>query len=173
MKIKPFDYASIVLVHKESDFDSLKELFLEFAISIDFDLSYQGFLQELGGLAEQYNTPSGAAFLLNLHGISVGCIGIRKINPMVAEIKRFYIRSGSVGPKYKKMLMEVAIDWARQLGIKKIRLNTQQSMASASKVCLETGFLEISPKLAAMSNPARMFELPIVGIEEYFSTKAS
>ena len=167
MKFPSFDYASVIFVRKESDFNSFKELILEFAISIEFDLAYQGFLCEMSTLTEQYSSPSGAAFLLNLHGIPVGCIGIRRKTAQVAEIRRFYIRPGIVGLKYKKMLMEVAIDWARQAGLVIVRLNPADSMGAAPKICIDNGFHENNSQRNGIPGGAKMLELWLEKNPEY------
>ncbi|MDD4602826.1 MAG: GNAT family N-acetyltransferase [Bacteroidales bacterium] len=142
MEVSDSEFISIIRVKKEADFIHLKEMFLEYAISIEFDLSFQNFIQELASLSGLYSNSAGAGFLLNIHGISVGCIGIRKITPDVAVIKWFYVRPGVGSPKIKKILLESAIEWAKELGIKNICLNPEDSMASAVKVFKEAGFIE-------------------------------
>jgi GNAT superfamily N-acetyltransferase len=161
MKISASDYISVVFVQKEGDFNHLKELFLEYAISIDFDLCYQGFLQELSAISETYGPPSGAAFLLNLHGISIGCIAIRKMSPETAEIRRFYIRPGSVTQRNKKLLLDVALEWARQTGIHDVLLKSADSMASAHKACIDAGFTENSTSFLAADNEKRNYGLSL------------
>lgn len=60
------------------DFERAKELFEEYAGTLNFDLGYQDFRKELESIDQQYAPPAGALLLyLTDDEIIAGCAGIR------------------------------------------------------------------------------------------------
>ncbi len=167
-----FDSVSLSMAWKDSDFRRIKDLLLDFADSIDFEMDYQDFLLELGSLKTLYSPPSGAAFLLNVDDVVKGCIGIWRIKPDVAELKRCHIYPSAVNPKNVKLLLDVAIDWARQSGFRKIQLDPADTMPGAMKLCLQAGFSEIDHQPADASNPGqRIFEFQLKPDSELYRVR--
>jgi GNAT superfamily N-acetyltransferase len=172
MAVHLFNSVTITMAQKESDFRRVKDILLEFAESIDFDLDYQDFLLELGSLNSLYSPPSGAAFLLIIDGVIKGCIGIWRIKPDIAELKRFYIYPQASTAKNTRMMLETAVDWARQSGYKTISLDPADTMAPAVKFYRQAGFFEIQDKSSDPQNECqRTFELPLEEVPDFYKSR--
>jgi putative acetyltransferase len=130
MNTRDFEPPVITQVKTENDFNRLQLLFVEFASSIDFDLSYQSFIQELISIRSLYSPPNGIAFILNHNNSTVGCVGLREIKPGVFSVLRLYIRSDFKRPYFRKQLLKVAIDWARMKGVSKLLLDPSDNLLS-------------------------------------------
>jgi hypothetical protein len=68
-------------VHKaesRGDFDEARVLFREYGASLDIDLCFQGFEEEIATLPGKYAWPKGALFLASdTGGQAIGCVGVR------------------------------------------------------------------------------------------------
>lgn len=124
----------------------IRELFLEYAKSLGFSLCFQGFDQELAGLPGDYAPPEGRLFLLTCNGQAVGCVALHKIETGIAEMKRLYVRPEFRGKNLGRILTEKIIAEARQIGYKKLRLDTVEPiMKTAVALYGKLGFHEIPP----------------------------
>jgi len=125
-----------------SEFEAGNLLFREYAGSLDFDLSFQRFESELEEIGVQYNKPTGGLILIKHQKTFIGCAGIRKFKEDVAELKRMYIQTEYRGCGLGKILLEKIIKLARELGYKKVRLDTISTMVEAVNLYRQTGFRE-------------------------------
>ena len=126
-----------------ADFEQGKKLFEEYVQSLGIDLSFQDFAKELFTIEEQYNHPSGALLLAYVDTKSIGCAGIRKLDDEVAELKRMYIRGEYRGYGIGVQMLEQSLQKAKELGYKKIRLDTLKTMEKAQALYRSFGFYEI------------------------------
>lgn len=137
---------NIKIAGTDDDFEQGKILFEEYAGSLDFDLGYQDFKKELNTIAEQYKEPEGALLLCFIDDKNAaGCAGVRKFSEGVAELKRLYVKPGYRSLKIGKRLLESAIDTAKQLNYKFIRLDTVPGQTKAQELYHYLGFYEIEP----------------------------
>ncbi|MBX3244218.1 MAG: GNAT family N-acetyltransferase [Acidobacteria bacterium] len=121
-----------------------RDLFVEYAEWLGFDLCFQGFDRELSELPGKYAEPNGRLYLAYLNGEPVGCIGLRPIGNDICEMKRLYLRPEARGAGLGKMLIERLIKDAREIGYKAMRLDTYPpKMAAAVKLYRAYGFKEI------------------------------
>lgn len=127
----------------DTDFEQAKGLFKEYITSLGVDLSFQDVEQELNMLNQQYNKPTGALLLATNAGLAVGCAGIRKLDNETAELKRMYVRDGYRGYHIGVALLERSVNVAKELGYKKIRLDTLKSMTKAQELYTSFGFYQI------------------------------
>ncbi|KAA2239525.1 GNAT family N-acetyltransferase [Chitinophaga agrisoli] len=128
------------------DFEQARILFEEYARSLDFDLSYQDFQQELDGIAQQYKAPEGALLLCFVDNENaVGCAGVRKFADGIAELKRLYVNPDHRSLKIGKQLLEMAIRTAGQLHYEYMRLDTVPGQTKAQELYHYLGFYEIAP----------------------------
>jgi putative acetyltransferase len=125
------------------EFENGKKLFEEYALSLNVDLSFQNFSKELETIREQYAEPSGALLLACDGEAYVGCSGVRKFDEETAELKRMYVKNEYRGYQIGINLLQRSIELAKQLGYKKIRLDTLESMAKAQQLYSSFGFYEI------------------------------
>jgi len=122
-----------------------RNLFNQYANSLDIDLSFQDFSNELETIHKQYNKPAGALLLAYKDNIAVGCAGIRQLEKDIAELKRMYVQPGYRKNKTGVRLLEFAVAVAKDFHYKKIRLDTLPTMTRAQALYRSFGFYEIPP----------------------------
>jgi GNAT superfamily N-acetyltransferase len=128
-----------------TDFENGKRLFLQYIQSLDFELSFQDVDRELKEIAIEYNYPTGALLLIYDGSQAIACAGVRKIDTHIAELKRMFVDAAYRGHQLGRQLLQMAIDEARQLGYRSIRLDTVPQMHAAIRLYKAAGFHEIEP----------------------------
>jgi len=124
----------------------VRELFLEYAQSLGFSLCFQNFDQELAGLPGDYAPPGGRLLLAQFHGELAGCVALHKFDGEICEMKRLYLRPKFRGKKLGRVLAEAVIAEARQIGYRRMRLDTVGPvMQDAVAMYRKLGFREIAP----------------------------
>jgi len=139
----PVGDAVIRPARTEADYREARGLFEEYARHLGFDLCFQGFTAELESLPTVYGPPRGCLLLLEVTGKTLGCIGVRMLEPAVGELKRMYLRPAVRGRGLGHRLGEEALRAAKALGYRKIRLDTLARMAPAVGLYRAMGFREI------------------------------
>jgi putative acetyltransferase len=149
------------LITKEEDFRKARNLFIEYANSLDFDLHFQNFETELNEIDIQYNKPDGGLILIinRLSGEEVGCAGIRKSEDKIAELKRMFIKEPHRNKGLGKELMRKTIKLAKDLGYEKIRLDTLDTMKPAMAVYEKYGFRQTGAYRYNPFDNVRFYEL--------------
>ena len=127
-----------------ADYEAARILFREYAENIGIDLGFQHFEEELEVLEEMYGPPSGAILLIADGAGAFGCIGIRKISDSVAEIKRMYVRPLEQRRGAGKLLLEKALEIAREYHYSVVRLDSLDHMKAAINLYKKAGFYEIA-----------------------------
>ena len=117
-----------------------RRLVQEYAASLDVDLSFQHFDQELQRFTSEYAAPKGAFLLAEHGGQHVACIGLRPFADDIGEIKRLYVAPAARGRGLGRMLVERVIVVARQIGYRSLLLDTLPSMQQAQSLYLSLGF---------------------------------
>jgi putative acetyltransferase len=138
--------------HEGKALAAARELFDEYAASLDISLSFQGFDEELASLPGTYAPPQGRLLLAWRGKVSVGCVALRPLEPGVCEMKRLYVRpayrTGGVG----RLLVERVIHEATTAGYRRMRLDSLPAMETALQLYRRFGFREIAPYT---SNPVK------------------
>ncbi len=137
--------ATIVEAESAADVEEARELFLEYARSLDFSLCFQGFDEELAALPGCYAPPTGRLLLARIDGAFAGCVGLRDLGNAICEMKRLYVRSAFRGTGLGRVLAEKTIAEARAIGYSRMRLDTLPSMATAIGLYDDLGFTDIPP----------------------------
>jgi len=123
-----------------------RELFLEYAQSLGFSLCFQNFDKELAELPGDYAPPEGRLLLAECKGQLAACVAIRKLGPDTCEMKRLYLRPQFRGKGLGRALAERVIAKARQIGYRRMRLDTVEPvMKDAVAMYRKLGFKEIAP----------------------------
>ena len=122
-----------------------KELIQEYAESLNFDLCFQNFDEELKGFPGQYSQPMGCLILALSENQPIGCVGLRYFDEGICEMKRLYVRPGFREKKAGRLLAETVIRSAQNIGYKYMRLDTLRSMGSANALYKKSGFKRIEP----------------------------
>src|ERR1700730_5280717 len=127
----------------------VRELFLEYAQSLGFSLCFQHFDKELAGLPGEYAPPEGRLLLVECEGQLAGCVALHKLGRGVCEMKRLYLRPQFRGKGLGRALAERVIAEARQVGYRRMRLDTVETvMKDAVAMYRKLGFKQIAPYCA-------------------------
>jgi putative acetyltransferase len=133
-------------VESPQEIASIRELFLEYAQSLGFSLCFQSFDQELADLPGDYAPPHGSLLLARHEKQPAGCVALHKLAPGICEMKRLYVRPQFRGNGLGRELAKKVIAEARQLGYKKLRLDTVEPVMNAAVTMYrQLGFREIPP----------------------------
>src|SRR5262245_40039191 len=124
--------------------DAARRLIEEYAASLDVDLCFQDFDEELASLPSQYGPPGGAFLLAERDGAFLGCVALRKWQDG-CEMKRLYVRPEGRGLGIGRRLAESVVDEARRLGYETMRLDTLPSMKEAQGLYAALGFRPVAP----------------------------
>jgi putative acetyltransferase len=142
---------SIVRAESPLQIAQARELFLEYANSLGFNLCFQSFDQELAGLLGDYAPPEGVLLLAEYGSALAGCVALHKLEPHVCEMKRLYLRPQFRGKGAGRVLAETLIWEARAIGYRRMRLDTGEPvMQDAVALYRRVGFTEIA---ASRPNP--------------------
>ncbi len=123
------------------DLDALRDLFLEYSGSLNFNLCFQDFESELEGLPGAYAPPAGTLLLGRVAGAVAGCVGVRPLDAGRCEMKRLYLRECCRGNGNGRVLAEQAIAFARSAGYARMVLDTLPQMVGAMRLYYNLGFV--------------------------------
>ncbi len=133
----------LVQVKTHRDIERIKQLFLEYADALDFDLHFQNFAEELRNLPGDYRSPKGCLILAVENDEAVGCVALRPLSPNICEMKRLYVNPKRRGQQIGRMLASAIITEALQRGYERMRLDTVPSMKKAKVLYESMGFKQI------------------------------
>ncbi len=151
----------IIQAASAGDIERVSELFREYEKSLDVDLCFQGFEQELAGLPGAYTPPRGRLLLAIDGGRPAGCVALRPLGPDACEMKRLYLRPELRGRRLGRLLAERVLAEARAIGYARMRLDTLPTMTEAIAMYRALGFAEIAPYYANPVPGALFMELAL------------
>ena len=142
----------------------VRSLFREYSTLNGVEVCLQDFEAEVTSLPGFYGRPAGR-LLLALHDgpagddAPIGCVGLRKLEEGICEMKRLYVRPGFRKEGAGCALVEHLIAEARAMDYKKMRLDTLPIMREAQALYRNLGFVEIPPYIKNRIADALYFEL--------------
>src|SRR3974390_2603675 len=83
---------AVLLAVSARQLSAARDLFLEYARSLNFSLCFQDFDQEVSALPGSYAPPSGRLLLGFVGEHPSGCVALRRLQDAVCEMKRLYVR---------------------------------------------------------------------------------
>jgi ribosomal protein S18 acetylase RimI-like enzyme len=127
------------------DLQTARRLIEEYVDSLGIDLGFQEIDKELAEFPGAYSPPGGCVILAFAGHTPAGCVAVRAFEDDCCEMKRLYVR-----PAYRRYgtgraLAVAAIDAARELGYRRMRLDTQPEMDAARGLYRSLRFREIEP----------------------------
>ena len=133
----------------DNDWMETRTIFQEYADSLEVDLCFQGFQDELAGLPGDYAEPRGTLLLAWVNGTVAGCCALRPLDSSdytnASEMKRLFVRHSFRGLGLGRQLTEAILDAARKAGYSCVLLDTLDEMESARALYEDLGFQEIPP----------------------------
>jgi putative acetyltransferase len=131
------------------DLAAVRDLMREYARSLDVDLCFQGFEEELAQLQQHYASPRGIVLTAHVDGSLAGCCALRPLDTVdyagASEMKRLYVRPAFRGMGLGRQLAEAVLDFARTAGYTCVLLDTLSDMESARALYEDLGFEEVPP----------------------------
>ena len=125
------------------DLDEARALFEEYARSLDFDLDFQGFAQEVATLPGEYAPPRGRLMLARVGKTAAGCVALHGLDGGTAEMKRLYVRPQFRQAGIGRALVQAVLTEAKKLGYTRLRLDTVPAMREATALYRSLGFFEV------------------------------
>lgn len=155
--------------------EAVRELFKEYAVSLSFNLCFQGFEEELARLPGEYAPWSGMLLLGLVDDQSAGCVALHRLEGEMAgqpgellggsdvcEMKRLYVRPEFRGCGLGGELVDSILKCAAAIGYRRMRLDTVPGeMGRAVEMYLKLGFVEIEPYRVNPIPGAKYLELDI------------
>ena len=140
---------SLITPASPEEVEAVRVIFQEYADSLNVDLCFQDFEQELTSLPGDYQAPRGALLLVWVDDDVAGCCALRPIDNVdyvnAAEMKRLYVRKAFRRFGLGRMLAEAILDAARMGGYSTVLLDTLDDMEAARTLYEDLGFEEIPP----------------------------
>ncbi|MCB1758629.1 MAG: carbonate dehydratase [Gammaproteobacteria bacterium] len=130
----------LIEAHHTRELEQIRQFFRNYAAAIGVDLCFQNFDQEMAGLPGAYAAPEGRLYLALIDDTPAGCVGVRRIADGVCEMKRLYVDPAMRGRGLGRDLATAAIRSARELGYRRMQLDTLPAMRIAVKLYRELGF---------------------------------
>jgi putative acetyltransferase len=93
--------------------------------------------------AEEVREGRGGFFIAYLAARPIGCGAVRRIEPGVVEIKRMYVDPTARGRGVGRQILDVLDAQARQLGARRLVLETGPRQPDAIALYQHAGFVEI------------------------------
>lgn len=145
------------------DIAVVRELLLEYANWLEFNLCFQGFDEELRMLPGKYAPPPGRLLLAFWDGSVAGVGALRQTElPGTCEMKRLYVRPAFRGHAIGRALTEKLIAEAGEIGYQRMRLDTVPGkMDRAIELYRQLGFREIAPYYATPVEHTLFMELAL------------
>lgn len=159
----------IVTAVEPHEIEASRVIFREYADSLDVDLCFQNFDDELAMLPGDYAEPRGALLLALIDASPAdaadgaaqvrrgdgrlahvaACCALRPLDaadyPNAAEMKRLYVRPAFRGMGLGRQLAEAVLDAARGAGYASVLLDTLDDMEAARTLYEDLGFEEVPP----------------------------
>ncbi len=129
----------------QPDIERVRQLFEEYAASLDFELCFQNFSAELASLPGDYALPAGCLLLAIDQEQAAGCIALRPLHNGHCEMKRLYVRPAFRGLGIGNLLARAILDTARRVGYQKMYLDTVKTMTKAQSLYESLGFVDTQP----------------------------
>jgi len=150
---------NIVEANTKELIEQAKELIREYAQSLEFDLAFQDFNKEMEDFPGQYASPKGCLYIVLDENQPIGCVALRDLGQGICEMKRLYVKPNFRGQKVGKLLAEIVIKAAKDMGYDFMRLDTIPSMKQANMLYNALGFKQIAPYRFNPIEGATFFEL--------------
>jgi ribosomal protein S18 acetylase RimI-like enzyme len=140
---------ALMVAQQPQELEDVRALFREYAVSLNVDLCFQQFDEELAELPWDYAPPRGSLLLAKVAGELAGCCALRPLDSVdyadACELKRLYVRPQFRGLGLGRRLVEAILEQAQQAGYACVLLDTLSDMEAARALYDDLGFESIPP----------------------------
>jgi putative acetyltransferase len=152
----------LTIAGTDTEYRDGRLLFEEYAAQLGVSLCFQDFAHELDSLPAMYGPPGGRLIIARGRGELAGCVAVRAASePGTCEMKRLYVRDRFRGRGLGRRLATEAITAGRELGYRRMVLDTLGRMTAALALYADLGFTETSPYYANPNADVRYLALPL------------
>src|SRR5271170_5491099 len=99
--------------------------------------------KELSAEIAEMTPPAGVFVLARLDGESVGCGGLKRVDPTTGEIKRVWTAPAARGLGVARKIVRRLEAAARDMGLKGVRLDTNRALTEAQALYRAEGYREV------------------------------
>jgi len=135
------------LIHPDSAelWETARLLVREYAASLNVNLDFQNFDEELRHFETEYAPPTGTFLLARHDNEFVACGAIRRFYGSDCEMKRLYVRPTGRKLGLGRQIALTLIAEAKSLGYRRMLLDTLPTMQSAQSLYKSLGFEPTQP----------------------------
>ena len=141
---------SVEIISAFDHLAEIRDLFSEYTdMLVAGDPSFQKYLtlqnyeSELNHPFEKYGPPDGRLLLVLSDGAPAGCIALRRLDAQSCEMKRLYVRPEFRGRGIGSLLVQRILSDAREIGYRRMLLDTLPFLERAIQMYRKAGFYEI------------------------------
>ncbi|MBN8631657.1 MAG: MarR family transcriptional regulator [Rhodobacterales bacterium] len=95
--------------------------------------------------SDSYRPPQGRFLIAWSDDLPVGCVSLRPLGGLVAEVKRLWIHDSARGQGLARRLMTAIEDEARAMGLRTLKLDTNSALTEALALYRATGWTATPP----------------------------
>lgn len=103
----------------------------------------EGSLDSIPARPEQMRPPHGCFLVIRAEGDPIACGGVKRLEPGVAEIKRMYVAPSHRGRGIGRVLLGGLERRCRELGYRRVRLDTGPEQPAARAIYERAGYRRI------------------------------
>lgn len=128
--------------YQTSDQDNVWQLHVDGLKQTDSYIDNREYDQDMLNIKNTYLDNGGEFFVASLDNKVVGMGGLLKMNNEIAEVKRMRVNIDYQQKGIGSLILESLIKRAKELGYKKLELDTTENMAAAKRLYEKHGFKE-------------------------------
>lgn len=113
----------------------------EYGLRFDVDAMVESDMSD----TQKFHPPTGRFYLVEDEDAFVGVGCLKRLGPQVGEIQRMYVRPECRGKGVGRLIVDRLISDARQIGYRKLRLESLKFLTSAHALYRSVGFVVIDP----------------------------
>lgn len=95
--------------------------------------------------AGAFAPPAGVFLIARALGEPVGCGGLKSGGPFIGEVKRLWVAPSARGRGIGGRILAALEDAAREMGMTRLRLDTNRSLTEAQALYRKNGYREVPP----------------------------
>ena len=100
-----------------------------------------------------------ALWVATRNGRVVGSVALRRLGPDEMELKRMYLRPDERGRGVGRRLLDMALLWSREHGVRRLRLDTTERMEAARRLYEAYGFRRVVGDAPRQGQQRLLYEL--------------